>query len=473
MDSERRLIMMQGIKLNSQKEASLVSWMIKRPKPPEEVFIPLTVDGIHYAKPIIHPRQDVEIGQPIAAPVTPEGVMLHAGIAGRFEGVVKRPHPLWGVVDAAHIRADGSDKKFGNVGLERSDWESLTREETLRILKDMGVIGLKSMTPVHIKNEPRRYGNVHTLIINACESEPYVTSEHALMMSAPVEILKGAEILRDLVGAERVVVAMQDNNLEVAEILKSKIYFLKWNHFEIQILPSIYPQDEKKLLLRKIFHLKPDEINPEIAEAFQMHHVATAFAVYEAVALQKPLYERAVTVGGECVVEARNVWAPIGTTLNETFKFCRGLLRDPRKMIMGGAMRGQACSDAALPIIQSTDALLALPKEVAKDEDISPCIRCNECVNACPVDISPVMITLAAEMDEIQIASEWGTSECIECGNCSYVCPAKRPMVDLIRYADTKIREQNELQEMRQHLRQVSQVTKNPLKKSEQLVDKY
>ena len=163
--------------------------------------------------------------------------------------------------------------------------------------------------------------------------------------------------------------------------------------------------------------------------------MATAYAVYEAVVMQKPLYERVVTVGGECLVESRNLWLRIGTSLRDSIKACRGLLREPRKVLMGGPMSGEAQSSLEVPVLKGTKAVLALPKEVARPEEVAPCIRCGRCVDACPVEISPALITLAAEADDFEMARGYGVDFCIECGNCSYVCPSKRPMLELLCYA--------------------------------------
>ena len=171
----------------------------------------------------------------------------------------------------------------------------------------------------------------------------------------------------------------------------------------------------------------------------QVYNAAAAFSVYEAVALQKPFYERPVTVGGECVTQPRNLWARIGTEFGDLVKACRGLLREPRKVVMNGPMRGTAQSSLEVPVIPGTQGILALPKEAAKPAPPEACTRCGRCLEVCPVEISPAMITLAAENDFFELAEEYGVGECIECGNCAYVCPSKRPMVELIRYAESNL----------------------------------
>ena len=281
------------------------------------------------------------------------------------------------------------------------------------------------MEPVHAKL--RRHPGARTVIINGCEPEPYITCEQVLTMSHPVEILKGAELLRKASGAEKIVFALEDCNLEVIELIKSKIYFLKWENAEVWSVPALYPQGLEGTLLQAWF--------PGIEKEAVVFPASTAFAVYEAVAQQKPFYERVVTVGGECVVEPRSLWLPIGISFHDAIHACKGVMREPQKVLRGGPMAGTAQRSDEVSVMAGTNAILALPKEVAKEEAEEPCIRCNLCVDQCPTSLSPVMITLAAERKEFAVAQEWNVASCMECGNCAYVCPSKRPMLQLIRLA--------------------------------------
>jgi electron transport complex protein RnfC len=135
------------------------------------------------------------------------------------------------------------------------------------------------------------------------------------------------------------------------------------------------------------------------------------------------------------VVEPRSLWLPLGISFLDAIHACKSVMREPEKVLMGGPMAGTAQTTGESPVMAGTGAILALPKEVVKEEPEEPCIRCNLCVDHCPVLLSPVTITLAAEQKEFGIAEEWDVSDCIECGNCAYVCPSKRPMLDLIRLA--------------------------------------
>ncbi len=277
--------------------------------------------------------------------------------------------------------------------------------------------------PVHVKVE--RHAGARTIIINGCEPEPYITCEQVLTLSHPVEILRGAGLLKKTVGAEKIIFALESCNLEMIELIKSKIYFLKWEHAEVRTVPALYPQGMESALLQAWF--PGEEDNAVVFPA------STAFAVYEAVVHQKPFYERVVTVGGECVVEPRSLWLPVGISFHDALRACKGVMREPQKVLMGGPMAGTAQVTDEVSIMAGTNAILALPKEVAREETEEACIRCNLCVDHCPVLLSPAMITLAAERKEFAIAEEWNVRECIECGVCAYVCPSKRPMLDMIR----------------------------------------
>ena len=410
--------MKNGLRLEGKKEASLISWTIRRqPAPPSRVRIPL-VDQLSgtVSVPCVRVGVRVRTGEKIAAQQSsqmadPDGsssVALHASISGEVTAIARFPHPVLGEAEAIEIQSDGRNEMAEGIGKERTDWQLLSHDNLLQIFRDSGLFIGSALG--------------QTLVVNGCESEPYVTADHSLMMSHPVEILKGAEILRKATGGDRIIFALEDDKMEAAELLKSKIYFLKWAHCNVTVFPARYPQDAEEILKLEW----PGAV---------VHDVATAFAVYEAVVLQKPFYERVVTVAGECVVEPRNVWVRIGTSFEETIKAWRGLMREPLKILMGGPMRGIAQTSLEVPVTRDTPAILALPKEVVKPERVEPCIRCGRCVDACPVFLSPAMITLAAERNLFSEAREWGLEQCIECGNCAYVCPAKRPMVELIQYA--------------------------------------
>jgi electron transport complex protein RnfC len=424
-----------GIRLERKKEASLLNWNLKRPYPPEKIRISIP----NTSSPCVKSGDKIQTGQKIAVPATAhqekikdgagaevtEGVTVHAGMCGMVEKVSVFPDALGGESLMIEIRRQGEPKTLPPPEL-RKGWEELTAKELLWIFQYSGLVTTDpQMEPIHAKL--LLHAGAKTLIINLCEPEPYITCEQVLAMAQPMEILKGAELLRKSCGAERIIFAAEKPNLELVELIRSKVYFLKWEHVEVRTVPAFYPQGLESTLLQAWF--------PGREEEAVVVPASTAFAAYEAVALEKPFYERVVTVGGECVVEPRSLWLPLGISFHDAIRACKGVMRQPGKVLMGGPMAGIAQSSLEVPMMAGTNAILGLPPEVVREEAEEPCIRCNRCVDSCPVSLSPVMITLAAEQNEFEISAKWGASDCIECGNCAFVCPSKRPMLELIRLA--------------------------------------
>ncbi len=426
-----------GLKLEGKKDRTIIPWSVTKTSPPRRVRIPLAQSFASPASPRVRVGDRVRVGEKIAEAGSPEGVALHATVSGQVTEIRPFPHPIFGESEAIEILSDGKDELAFGMGKERHGFESLSPREVSRILQESGVVGLggEPFPPHRLIQETASFP-IHTVILNGCESEPYLTSDHALMMSHPVEILKAGEILLRSLGAKHLMIAVEENKEEVGELLKTKAFLHKWSQARVEILPTRYPQEDETLLIETLLgeFLPPGKSSREIGVA--LFNVATAFAVYEAVAFGKPLYERVVTIGGECVAQPHNYWMRLGTLAEEGVKYARGFLREPEKVLFGGPMRGVAQEGLDFPLLPDTRAILGLPHEVVKPESVEPCIRCGWCVDSCPVSISPVMITLAAEKNLFEVAQEYGASFCIACGNCSYVCPSKRPMVELIQYAN-------------------------------------
>jgi len=415
-----------GIRLERKKEASLLNWNLKRPYTPERVRISLPAT----AYPCVHVGNNVQTGQKIADPVGPGCATVHSSMEGVIEKIAIFPDATGGESMTVEVRRQGDPKAPATFENVRKNWEILKEEELLDIFQNSGIVTTDAlMQPVHAKIKKNEQHP--TLIINGCEPEPYVTCEQVLAMAHPLEILKGAEILKKTTRANQILFVFEDCNLELVELFKSKIYFLKWEHVKVRTVPAVYPQGHETTLLQRWFSGKEDQ-----AIVFP---ASTAFAVYEAVVHQKPFYERVLTVGGECVIEPRSLWLPLGISFRDAIHTCKGVMREPQKVIMGGPMAGTAQENLEVSVMAGTNAILALPKEVIRDKAEEPCIRCGACVDMCPVSLSPAMITLAAEHGEFELAEKWDVSACIECGNCSYVCPSKRPMLKWIRKAQAEM----------------------------------
>lgn len=411
-----------GIRLERKKSSTLLN-TLKRPYTVKKIRVSLIRGEKILAVPAVKNGEEIEAGKKIAFPGGEQGSPLFSGIAGKTKLIEQTKN---GSVVCTHVEVTASND-FRQTAFAlpepRKDTEGLSHQELRGIFREMGLLTTDEREePLH-KILDDGLLPVKTIVINGCEPEPYVTAEQVLMMNFPTEVLRGAEILRKAAGAEKVIFVIEDAERELFELIKSKIYLLKWDRFEARKVPAIYPMGMSRFLPGDL------SINSAILNG------STAYAAYEAVYLHKPFFERVVTVGGECVVEPRNLWLPLGISIQDALQLCKGLLREPARLIIGGPMKGVAQRDGQAAVTAGTNAVLALPKELARESTEEPCIRCNRCVDACPVFLSPVMITLAAEKNSFEVSREWNVEECIECGLCSFVCPSKRPMLELIAKA--------------------------------------
>lgn len=405
----------RGIPLEQKKETILLN-ALKRPYSVKRVRIPLCGGAV----PCVRDGEPVSPGKKIADPGNADGVPVFAGIYGKTAKVETIVLPDGNRSSALEVLGDNEPRTPPSFPDNKKEPEAFSKEDLRGFFREKGLLTLdEKMKPLH--SQVISQGPAQSIVINCCEPEPYVAAGLAVLAAHPLEVLKGAELLCKAASAEKAVFVFGNADREMFELIKSKIYLLKRSALDARMVSSVYPFDSEELLLR------------DFPEGTVSWNPATAYAAYEAVFCGKPFFERVVTVGGECVAEPRNLWLPVGFLFRDAFQVCKGFLREPRKVLAGGPMTGIAQRDLETPVTAGTDAILALPKEIVMESRGGSCVRCNRCVDACPVSISPAMITLAAEHGEIGEAVEWGVRDCVECGVCAYVCPACRPMLDLIR----------------------------------------
>lgn len=423
---------MRLLKLLLKKEMSLGMWTLKRPQPPERLRVPVFNHAPFYQMPCVRPGEIVSCGAKIAEPRSSFGISAFSPVNGVIQEITSCITAAGESVLTVEIQVDRKNAYSFLSSGESAAWQDATAERLKTQIREAGVmLCAKKAQPLHLVLDAAHFYH-KTLVVNACESEPYVTSAQALLLARPLEVLKGAEILRRAAGLEKIIFAISEHVEQAAEILKSKIYFSKWNHLRIEVLPARYPQDEPAVLLPRLDSTLKNT-DPHKFKNLTLPDIATVFAVYEAVVLNKPFFERVVTISGECVVQPQNLIIPFGTTAADAVKACKGFLREPGRVIAGGPMRGRALADMNAPLSAATDAVIGLPKELTVSAPEVDCIRCRECVDVCPVHLSPALIAMAAKNLDFDRACELDAVQCIACGNCAYVCPSHLPLVDIVQ----------------------------------------
>ena len=394
------------------------------------VFIPLSQHIGKICSPLVKSGDDVAAGKMIATAESHVSSVVHASISGKVSSIQDWPHPLLGRSKAIIIESDGMDRKGQQRARAHQEIDSLTPAQIREIVSSAGIVGMGGAGfPTHIKLNPPKA--VDTLIVNGAECEPLLSADYRLMVEKAQEILNGARLIANCVSAKRVYIAIEDNKPEAIKAFQA----IRDKQYMVSILKSEYPQGGENQLIKNILGREVHSGKFPFDVGVLVHNVATVFAVYEAVYLNKPLYERAVTVTGSCISYPKNLLVRIGTPIRELINFCGPLKEEPVKIIIGGPMMGTAQYTDEVPVIKTTSGVILLNKKEARAKAEEFCIRCGACVRNCPAGLMPCLINLASEKTMWDEAKAYNALDCIECGLCDYVCPAKRKLTQSIKRA--------------------------------------
>lgn len=388
--------------------------------------------------PTVKARQAVSWGEKIGKGTSFVSTTLHASVPG----VVQRPMRMTLAngrhMDTLPIKADGDipegralwEEIFGGTwpaaGLDQYDPADISRA-----ISEGGLVGLGGAAfPTHVKIMPNDKKPVHTLIVNGCECEPYLTADYRLMLEAPEPIITGALLAGRSVGADQIVIAVEDNKMLAVEVLKKAA---AGSGIQVAVLKTKYPQGSEKHLIQAVVKRQvplgglPSDVGVAIS------NVGTMAAVARAVIHNKPLTHRVISVTGGGIADPSNVLAPIGVSFGALIDFCGGLRKDAVRLVAGGPMMGFAFSNPDTPVTKGTSGLTVMTKEEVRAGEQTVCVRCGQCVDVCPMKLVPTKIAMAAKHQNTSLARRYNIMACFECGSCAYTCPAHIPLVQLIR----------------------------------------
>ncbi|NMD00390.1 MAG: electron transport complex subunit RsxC, partial [Bacteroidales bacterium] len=314
---------------------------------------------------------------------------------------------------------------------------SLSKEEIIQRIKDKGIVGLGGATfPTHVKLSIPQGKKAEYLIINAVECEPYLTSDHRLMLEKGEEILIGIQILMKALDVQHTLIGIEANKPDAIEHL-SKLA-TKYNGIKVQGLKLKYPQGAEKQLIKALVNREVPSGKLPIEVGCVVQNVGTAFAVYEAVQFNKPLIDRVVTLSGKNI-NGGNFIVRIGTPIQAMIDKCGGLPENTEKIINGGPMMGKALTSTEVPVTKGTSGILIFTSEMSHRMPMYNCVRCGKCVTVCPMGLEPILLEKIAENKNWEMAEKEHILDCIECGSCHYTCPAGRPLLDMIRLGKNKV----------------------------------
>ena len=406
---------------------------------PKQAIVPL---GQHLGAPataLVKKGDEVKVGQLIAKASGFISANIHSPVSGK---VFKIDH----VYDSSGYR-----KPSIIINVEGDEWIDtidrspdintnikLSPKEITDKLNEMGIVGLGGATfPSFVKLMVPDGKKVDFLIINGVECEPYLTSDHRVMLERGEEMLVGVSILMKGLQVEKALVGIEDNKKDAIADLKKIAQ--KFKGIEIHPLKVQYPQGGEKQLIQALTGREVPSGKLPLEVGCVVNNVGTALAVYEAVQKNKPLFERVVTVTGKSVKKPSNFLARIGTPIKELIEAAQGLPTDTGKIINGGPMMGKALLNTDVPVVKGTSGILIMPESESKRKDTSNCIRCAKCVQVCPMGLEPVLLSKTSKLALFEKVEAERVMDCIECGSCSYTCPANIPLLDYIRYGKNKV----------------------------------
>ncbi|MGJ8455040.1 electron transport complex subunit RsxC [Pseudothermotoga sp. U03pept] len=397
--------------------------------PPEIVYVFLSNHAGAPAKCLVKENDSVKTGQVIGEPGGFISAYLHSPVTGVVKKIDKIYHPIQGrPMETVVIERTSQDEW---QYLEHPDWENLSKEQLLEVVKKAGIVGLGgAMFPTHVKLNPPANKKIDTFIVNAAECEPYLTVDYRLMLERYHDLILGIKIVMKILQVQKAYIGIESNKTDVFNQLKSA---LDSEEIELKLLKTKYPQGAEKQLIYAITGRKVPVGGLPMDVGVVVQNVQTVIAIKEAVVDRKPLIQRAITISGEGVNKPVNLIARIGTKIEELLQYAGGLKEETERVILGGPMTGISVNRVDIPIMKGTSGITALLKE--KEYTQKACIRCTKCVIACPMDLQPYLLYLLANKRKYDEAVEEGLLSCIECGSCAYVCPSKIDHVRAIKLA--------------------------------------
>lgn len=439
---------------------------IKVAELPKVAVFPLSQHIGAPAKPVVAKGDEVKVGTMIAEP----GGFVSAAIFSSVSGKVAK---IDSIVDASGYRKpaifinvegdewldtiDRSDDivtlasvresliasapvakdKEGNV-IEQTADEKLSSAIIAKI-KNAGVVGMGGACfPCHVKLMPPPTAKAEFVIINGVECEPYLTADHRLMLEKTEQVLIGVDLLMKAAKVSKGFIGIEANKPDA--IKKMREAASKYDNIEIVPLKVKYPQGgEKQLVDAVVGRQIPAPPALPVSVGAIVQNVGTAYAVYEAVMKNKPLFERVVTVTGKSVVEPSNFLTRMGTPMSQLIDACGGLPEDTGKVIGGGPMMGKALVNTEVPVCKGSSGILIMREKEARRGEIQPCIRCAKCVSACPMGLEPYLLATYSNLKDWDKVEKNGITSCIECGSCQFTCPSNRPLLDNVRVGKTTV----------------------------------
>lgn len=406
---------------------------------PAVATIPLSQHLGAPASPVVAKGDKVKAGQLIAKGAGFISANIHSSVSGTVAKIDDMPDSSGYRKKSIVINVEGDEWDEGiDLGSELVRECNLTTQEITAKVNEMGIVGMGGATfPSHVKLMVPPGKKAEVLIINGVECEPYLTSDHRVMLEKADQLLVGITIQMKALGVSRAIIGIENNKHDAIEHLSYKVK--DYPGISVEPLKVKYPQGAEKQLIKALTGREVPSGKLPIEVGCVVHNVGTAFAVYEAVQKNKPLVERVVTITGKNLKKPSNFLVRIGTPVSALIEAAGGLPSDTGKVVNGGPMMGKAVSNLEVPVTKGTSGILLFPENEASRKTVLSCIRCARCLSICPMGLEPYLLAVLADKKRFEDCEAERIMDCMECGSCLYICPSGRPLLDQIRVGKSQV----------------------------------
>ena len=405
-----------------------------------EMVYPLSQHIGAPAKAIVKVGDEVLVGQKIAE----AGGFISAVVVSSVSGRVKKIEPRVTAGGAKSISIvienDGQYTAVEGLGEDR-DATKLSKQEIRDIVREAGIVGLGGAGfPTNVKLTPKDESKIDYIIVNGAECEPYLTCDYRMMIEEPERLIGGLKVMLQLFENAKAVIGVENNKPKAIEKLRALVK--DEPKISVEALRTKYPQGGERSL---IYAVTGREINSSMLPADAgcvVDNVNTVMAIYDAVCKRTPILERVITITGDAIKEPQNFKVRTGMNYNDIIEAAGGFKADPKKILSGGPMMGQAMYTTDVPVTKNSSSLTCFLEDEVEKNPESPCIRCGRCGEVCPEFLVPVLMMKSCMNGDSAGYEKLYGMECIECGSCSYICPARRPLTQAFKQMKRRIGEE-------------------------------